>query len=162
GRIVAVSTPSVPEAAAWQAWLQSDRRHYHVPCPHCGTYQVLRFDRIKWPPDAGPDEILAGDLATYQCAECGETIAEQQRFWMIRRGVWIPETQKPAEKLPLDDREIVTAAGRMRNRWRPALAGQAPVTRQRGYRVWSVHSPWRSFSAIAARFLRSREDPEQM
>jgi phage terminase large subunit GpA-like protein len=44
-----VSTPTVAdESRIDQAYQRSDRRRYHVPCPHCGEFHHLKFDNLKY------------------------------------------------------------------------------------------------------------------
>jgi phage terminase large subunit GpA-like protein len=60
----------------------SDKRFFHVPCPHCGEVQVLTFNRLKWEP--GRPETVA-----YQCAACEVPIREAAKTEMLARGKWI-------------------------------------------------------------------------
>ena len=47
-QIAMVSTPTIAEVSRIeQAYLESDQRKYYVPCPHCGTFQVLRWAQVK-------------------------------------------------------------------------------------------------------------------
>jgi phage terminase large subunit GpA-like protein len=75
-------------------YLASDRRRYHVPCPHCGERQVLAWGAdqdwgIKWLKD------LAGEArpetAVYICRHCGAAIQEHAKAGMLSEGIWIPE-----------------------------------------------------------------------
>ena len=43
GRLRIASTPRFPEAGINGLFLQSDQRHYYLPCPACGEEQPLRF-----------------------------------------------------------------------------------------------------------------------
>jgi len=164
GKVMSATTPTHPDAAAWKEWEASDRRRYHVPCPHCGGYQDLTFSRIKIPEDVrDPERIEAGKLAWYACAHCEQEIFDIDRLWMVARGVWVPEAQTVAERLPVDDAAIVKqAAGVGREQWRPKLDGEPPVTRRVGFHIWSAYSPWRTFSEIAAAFLRAGHDREKL
>jgi phage terminase large subunit GpA-like protein len=62
----------------------SDKRKYHVPCPHCGDFQVLEWSRIKW-----DDEEHVLD-AYYVCVN-GCLIEHAHKTEMLARGVWIAE-----------------------------------------------------------------------
>jgi phage terminase large subunit GpA-like protein len=61
---------------------ESDRRFYHVACPHCREYQKLEWDRVKW--DDEPQ------LAWYVCVN-GCVIEEEEKTDMLARGKWIAE-----------------------------------------------------------------------
>jgi phage terminase large subunit GpA-like protein len=46
-KIFMVSTPTIKDASRIeQAFNEGDQRYYHVPCPYCGHYQVLRWKNI--------------------------------------------------------------------------------------------------------------------
>ena len=84
-RIVLTSTPTVKGASRIEdAYTASDQRRFFVPCPHCGTYQVLKWGGkdeafgIKWD-DSG---------AWYLCEACGVMITEQEKLRMISQGEW--------------------------------------------------------------------------
>ncbi|MEK6677703.1 MAG: phage terminase large subunit family protein [Planctomycetota bacterium] len=93
-KLVVYTSPTVVGAPAWSRWEACpDRRRYYVPCPLCGAYQVLAFDRIKIPPsERDPERIEFDSLARYQCIDCQGQIAydaERGQKWMVARGLWI-------------------------------------------------------------------------
>lgn len=89
---------------AYRYYKLSDQRTYHVPCPHCGHYQELRFFPHKDGPHAGkggihglrkddgswctPEE--AREAAWYCCESCGDRIRDEDKADIIPRGVWCP------------------------------------------------------------------------
>ncbi len=106
GLFIQDGTPNIASASGWQSLQHSDYRKPHVPCPHCGTYQVLSFDRLILAPghekERDPDRIEAEQLVRYQCAECDELIDhETWHKWMIDRTWWIPRGQSPRGRLPV-------------------------------------------------------------
>ena len=81
-KIVMASTPTVKGASRIEAeWELSDKRLYHVFCPHCGEAQVLYWKQVIWP-QGRPDE------AAYHCDGCGVAWSEADRLGAIRRGEW--------------------------------------------------------------------------
>jgi phage terminase large subunit GpA-like protein len=72
------------ESRIEQAYTASDRRRFHVPCPHCGALQVLRWAQLKWRDD---------DPSTTHCVceVCSEPISETAKTAMLAAGEWIPE-----------------------------------------------------------------------
>jgi phage terminase large subunit GpA-like protein len=81
-KIVLCSTPTVKGASRIEAaWLESDQQMYWVPCPHCGTHQVLRWSNVEWP-EGDPEK------AQYRCEHCGQMIGEHQKCWMLKHGDW--------------------------------------------------------------------------
>ena len=61
---------------------QGDQRHYYVPCPHCGTMQVLEWEGLKYDPEYR--------LVQYMCSneECGALIEEHHKAAMLSAGEW--------------------------------------------------------------------------
>lgn len=62
----------------------SDRRFYHVPCPHCGKKQKLEFKNLQWT-EKEPSSVL------YYCEGCGVGIEERFKTKMLDQGEWIAE-----------------------------------------------------------------------
>jgi phage terminase large subunit GpA-like protein len=88
-KVLLVSTPTVKGSSRIEAeYEKSDRREYHVPCPHCGEYQVLRWRH----PDGryGLIHNEATGAVYYACSECGERIEGHHKTQMLARGRWIP------------------------------------------------------------------------
>lgn len=166
GKVVLNSTPTKPEAGAWRTYQESDRRHYHVPCPECGAYQVLRFDQLKVPKEQrDPDKIQHGDLAWYECEHCKAELKHgKHQAWMVGRGVWIPACQKIAERLPVGDAEVVArAVFDHADKWTPRITGKTPITKTAGFHIWAAYSPWVRWSEIMAEWfaVKAAEDPER-
>lgn len=155
-KVVLPSTPSIPEASAWMTWKESDMRRFYVPCPKCGVYQFLKFAQIKVADgERDPDKIIHEGLAYYECEHCQEHLKYQKhQRWMVLRGVWIPDAQKPDEPLPLKRRSVVNrAVFDHPDRWTPSLLGDKPRKRKAGFHIWSGYSPWRSWDQILAKWF---------
>ncbi len=95
-----VSTPTLEGQSRIDVMYQrSDRRRYHVPCPHCGEFQVLewgaegahgikyRLDRSA-EADGGLPQVLD---AWYVCRHCGAEINEGHKTEMLAAGRWVPD-----------------------------------------------------------------------
>lgn len=146
-RLLAVSTPTTREGPIWRGWEGcGDKRKYHVPCPHCGTFQVLTWAQVKWPKLAIPDKVAFADeiersrLAWYECGnpDCRGRIEESHKPKMLERGVWV------------SDGQTVKADG--------TLEGERPLSRRVGFHLSSLYSPWRKFHEMAAEFIRADGD----
>ena len=61
----------------------SDKRLFHVPCPHCNHYQHLNWDRFRWEPHA-PASVH------YLCNKCNTPILPKDQRQMISNGEWRP------------------------------------------------------------------------
>lgn len=104
-RVFGLSTPSTDETGI--ALFVSDcpvQLYYWVPCPHCGRYQRLTFDRLKWGRPANGKElkrkhhaawILQHQAAWFECAHCDGRIDNAQKNEAVRRGLWAVEEIGP-------------------------------------------------------------------
>lgn len=144
-RLLAVSTPTTREGATWRGWEScGDRRHFQVPCPHCGAYQQLTWAQVKWPRLAETDRVRFADeiercrLAWYECVACKGRIEESHKPRMLERGVWVSEGQTVAPD--------------------GTVAGERPMSKRVGFHLSSLYSPWRRFYEMAAEFIRADGD----
>ena len=92
------STPTIKGISRIERYyLDSDQRQYHVPCPFCGTKQVLKWGGkeasfgLKFSHD-GP---TVND-AWYECCSCHKRIDEGYKPRMFLAGEWVP--QNPSNK----------------------------------------------------------------
>lgn len=82
-KVMLTSTPTIKNLSRIEAaFLASDQRHYHVPCPHCEAFQVLRWESIRWT-ECEPES------AAYYCRECGARIEESEKPRMLVAGKWV-------------------------------------------------------------------------
>lgn len=82
-KVLLVSTPTEKGASRIDdEFSASDQRHYHVPCPHCGTYAPMAWKNVKW------DSALT--RAWLVCEDCGAEIDHNQKTAMLEGGRWIP------------------------------------------------------------------------
>lgn len=87
------STPTYKNGNIWRAMQQADeRKQYYVPCPHCGHYQTLKFQQIKWP--ELQDITEAKEKAYYLCENCNGIIMDQHKPQMLAHGRWQSEHKK--------------------------------------------------------------------
>lgn len=94
------STPAVRGSCrVEQLRLNGSNCKYHVPCPHCHRYQVLRLGDgqspggVQWEkkPNGKHDVDLARRTGHYVCEFCQVKILDHHRPVMLRCGVWCPE-----------------------------------------------------------------------
>lgn len=99
-KLFLVSTPTIKGASRIeQEYLRSDRRRYHVPCPHCGEVQHLRWSNLKWRTSPLAENSTARKVVIncwYECEHCGASIDEHHKPAMLAGGRWIAEV--PEEK----------------------------------------------------------------
>lgn len=94
------------------------RFDWHVPCPHCGVFQVLRFRPTKYRNDAGEERMsggvvwddqpqaadkatsarLAGETARYECGECKSRWTTAEKNAAVSRGKAV--SREPINRKP--------------------------------------------------------------
>jgi len=98
-----VAEPADVGSSTWQEWQSGTRHECATQCPECGTWFVPRFDCLRWPDGATPDEAL--DTACIECPE-GHLIADEHRFQMINDsqylapGQWVEDDTVRGEPIP--------------------------------------------------------------
>lgn len=84
-----ISTPQIKGISRIDALFEdSDQRHYHVPCPHCGHMQPLLWKGLHWNEGC--------TTAWYTCCECGSMIEEHHKSAMIAAGRWVAHNPEHA------------------------------------------------------------------
>lgn len=140
-KIYLTSTPVLPSGLVTREFEAGDRRTFRVPCPECGAWQPIEWDRIRWPEEleSDPDRIRRDRLATLQCAACEVAIPQSARAGMLARGVWCPAA---GEIVDIDGIPIVEVDG--------------PPSSHRSYQISALYSPWVTWGAMVAEWLRLR------
>ena len=83
-----VSTPSIKENSRIEdEFEESDKRRYFVPCPHCGHYQHLVWERFEYA-GKGTENADPTSGVYYICSCCNAPIDEKQKAGMMRLGEW--------------------------------------------------------------------------
>ncbi len=73
-------TPTIEsKSIVWAWWLQSDQRRFLVPCPHCGAFQPLEWEMMRWPKGSP-------HLAEMVCQHCGHGIQEKSKRLILPEG----------------------------------------------------------------------------
>lgn len=184
GKLILDGTPKTGEGSGWRALQASDFRRPYVPCPKCGGYQVLMFDRIEIPADVrDPDRIEIEQLGRYRCIHCEKLLEHRlHQRWMIDRTAWLPKVQTFRGRLPVNEsdaesRRIVEVDSLAvppfdpwdvqyadHVQWTPLTDGEALGTRRRGYWINVLYSPWptRTWSHVIAKMLRCAGQPDEM
>jgi len=84
-KILITSTPVVSGRSRIERFYESsDQCRFWVPCPFCVHMQVLRFENLRWPKE-NPS------AAHYVCEQCGRSILDHAKNWMLPRGEWRPD-----------------------------------------------------------------------
>jgi len=81
-KILITSTPTLKGFSRVEKEFElSDKRFFHIKCPHCGASQHLRWPQLKWEKDKP-------ETAAYECERCGERFDERQKSKLLREGEW--------------------------------------------------------------------------
>lgn len=84
-KILRISTPQIlGTCRVTRAFLRSDQRHYHVPCPFCGHFAPLTWENFKRNID--PERLHA---ACFSCDACEKQIGHQYKVAMVAAGRWV-------------------------------------------------------------------------
>jgi phage terminase large subunit GpA-like protein len=94
-KLIIASTPTIKGASTIEdEYNASDRRQYHVPCPHCGERQVLAWRHddgygLQWLKTA--TGAARPETAVYVCRHCATEIEEHHKTAMLAGGIWIAQ-----------------------------------------------------------------------
>ncbi|WP_434715500.1 phage terminase large subunit family protein [Paraburkholderia sp. A3RO-2L] len=132
-KIALGSTPTVKGYSRIEkSFAESDQRYFHVPCPHCGEFQVLEWGGpdtphgMKWDKDESGKGIP--ESTYYVCKHNGCIIYEVDKADMIARGEW---------------------------------RASKPFNGHAGFHIWAGYSlfPNASWPNLVAEWLRVKDDP---
>lgn len=142
------STPKIRgqcqiEAAAEET---AHKLHFHVPCPHCGEKQVLKWGGpetpfgIKWDPGKP-------DTAYYQCEATGcviyqHEIQDDSRAYGMKDGVWVCSETGAYTRDGMD--------------WFDEEGEPMPTPESIAFYLWTVLSPFTTWAQIAKDFLKMK------
>lgn len=95
-KICLVSTPTIKGVSKIEEWFErSDKRYYHVPCPHCGATQRLVWGQVKWDRDEEGGHLP--ETARYECEHCGLAMRGAGRLDsdLLLGGEWVATAESP-------------------------------------------------------------------
>lgn len=150
-KMVQISTPTTKAGLIYQAFestAPAGRLTFHLPCPHCGRYQPLRWSRVRWgtggtataggpvPEDEASRITYAAEIeghrvpVWYACEGCEASLTLADRHEMLLKGHW------------------VNALGQVYHKG----FGQPRVA----FHISSLYSPWVDWAQIVGKYIRSR------
>lgn len=99
-KIFTASSPTIEAGFIWQE-LNNCRevRDLHVPCPKCGTYQMMAMEHIKRPKgEWDPGRIEDRRLAWYECPICRAKWDDHDRDRAVQSKMWVAreKVEKPS------------------------------------------------------------------
>jgi phage terminase large subunit GpA-like protein len=87
-KILAVSTPTMKGSSRIEAaFEETDKRRFHIACPHCEAEHALAWGNVVW----SKDTPAAGDpdKALFKCPHCDGYYGDVQKNSAVKRGRWI-------------------------------------------------------------------------
>lgn len=142
-KAIYISTPGIAgQCEITSRYAVSDQRRWYCRCPHCGAYQAIRWERLRWAERGGRLE------AWYECAASGCVVSAEERATLIGSGVWIATYDGGADDPPPP--EVLDAADV--SRWRARQPARNP-----GYHIWQGISPFVPWEATVAEYLAAQQ-----
>lgn len=96
--ILTGGTPAKPKgfSPVENAYRNSSRGTYQLPCPHCGEFQPLLWKdpetkALRMVYDKDPAGKVVPGSVGYACEGCGSVILEEAKWDMVARGRWVHE-----------------------------------------------------------------------
>ena len=144
-KMLFTSTPGLSGACRiTELYETSDQRKFYLPCPHCGAWQVLRFDRLRWESDIWPHR------AWFECAASGCVIEHVDKPAMLAAGVWIATAGEDGPREVISPEDIA--------HWQV----RAVQPRRRGFHLWQAYSRATSWDSIVARWLSDKDNADRL
>lgn len=133
-KIFITSTPTLKTGAIWREWESCTRQlFFYVPCPHCGKFQRLRFQQLKFPKEGSKTD--RAQAAYYECPYCQGKIGDAQKHRMLQQGKWMNEGE---------------------------TEGKRVSPKKTGFALNALYSPWLSFADVSYKWLDAQGDQEKM
>lgn len=148
GKFFGISTPTLRHLSRIEReFLNGDQRYYFVPCPHCGHFQRLTFERLKW--ETGQPRTVH-----LQCSACEAEVPERYKTQMLAAGRWVATASRPE----------LAGMGFAAD----ALPVMGPLFREMesativSYHLSALYSPlgWYSWAQLATDWEATRDKPD--
>lgn len=177
-KLFLISTPTVKgESRIEERYEKSDKRRYHISCPHCGELQALQFKNLKWktqPLPEGSAERKRVIKAWYVCEHTGCIIEEYDKPQFLAEVGYGGNARWVAEHPERDPRvrgyhisALYSPIG-MGDRW-PVIAqkwldAQDDVAKLKAFINTYLGEPWEDLSRkkVEAKGLRERAEPYRL
>lgn len=155
--LIAISTPTLPEGEVHSGREQCPiQLRYYVPCPHCGEFQRLVYDRLKIPPaelnetrQQHATRLEVSRNVGYECRACRVVIEQSHQRAMIGRGVWA--AVEAAELPEFPDMVARSEDGIVYEGWPPG--------RKVGLHLSDLSVPWVEWWRTASAGVEAGDDP---
>lgn len=146
-KFLLASTPTDKDLSRIEeAYEESDKRRYYIPCRHCGEMQTLKWAQVRWQSRKDCEQPIEGtgrcgkckgckapkkhrpDTARYHCEGCDEEWTDADRLWSVERGEWYAE---------------------------------AEFHKRAGFWLNALYSPWVMLADVVDEWLRKHKNPKR-
>ena len=140
GKAIYISTPGIDGACAIsQRFETSDQRRLYVPCPQCGHFQVLDWDRMRITSSKPPYGTYFECVATPGCVlEEHAVRASARKARFIKTYPGDPDNPAPPPSFPPEELD----------RWR----SRPSMGRHKGFHIWQANNPLVLWDSIWAKY----------
>ncbi len=162
-KLVDISTPVMDGDPILKQYERSDKGQIFVPCPHCGHYQTLQWEQMRWPKGDDGHSVspeAAETAAWYACAGCAGQIEEGHKRWMLRHYKRVAAGQEIVElegksARGVEDWTVELAGGK---RCRYQMLGEPTIRKVFGLHLNRLYSPFETWGQMAKQWLDIGDD----
>lgn len=97
-KLLEFSSPTIADHCPIEkSYKMSDMRRPYVPCPHCGEYQIIKFENMEWEKEEIKIDLFnvrtkhKPETVKLKCTKCNTLIDERHKNWMVQRVKWIAD-----------------------------------------------------------------------
>lgn len=126
------------------------RMRFHIPCPHCGREQHLKWGGkdcaygLKWEKNALNEAVKAW----YACEHCAAIFFHQDMVKASHAGRWI------CEETGISTRDAME--------WQDAAGQPIRAPRSVAFYCWAIYSTWSTWLSIVDEWLKVKGDREKL
>lgn len=138
-------------SASWEA---GDRRRRYVPCPHCGTFQVLTKAALQPPSES------TAFMASFACLSCGGIMEEHHKAELLDKAEWIstrPLQPDDPEAAPAPVPEVIPAAQMDLYRCDPKEGRCREY--EPSWALWTAYSPAETWQSLWQSWEEAKSSP---
>lgn len=145
-----ISTPTIKGASKIEAaWNASDRRHFHLKCPACGSRFRPEWDDIRWPDGHAEEAFLHAPC-------CQARIEHWQKPAMKRPDGWL------SQEIEADAGELVKPPRIMTEAEFQAWRARMPASRKRGWFLSGIVSTFQTWADMATGWVDAQGDVNKL
>jgi phage terminase large subunit GpA-like protein len=87
------SPKSENECPAWRSYQQTNKHHFFVKCPKCGTEQAWEFENVVIPHVKDTYVLTEEPWIECQNKECDHRVYQDDKYTIMQTGIWKPTVE---------------------------------------------------------------------